>query len=96
MYNCVSLTEKPICSYSGHHNNTFYVKAALSPNDQYLLSGSSTNDAYIWRVDTPKADPMLLKGHHGEVTSVTWCSVDQGKVCKTPNSFNFSKNSFES
>ena len=81
MYNCASLTDKPICSYSGHLNSTFYVKAALSPDDQFLLSGSSSNDAYIWRVNTPEAAPMLLKGHLGEVTSVAWCPTDQGKVC---------------
>ena len=37
-------------SWRGHKNSTFYVKTALSPNDQFLLSGSSDDKAYIWDV----------------------------------------------
>ena len=84
MYNCSSLSKKPICTYSGHLNSTFYVKAALSPDDTYLLSGSSNNDAYVWKVNDPESMPFVLKGHVGEVTSVAWCSSDQGQVILSP------------
>ena len=81
MYSCTALGQEPLHIFSGHHNSTFYVKVALSPNDMYLLSGSSDNDAYIWSVEHPTAPPILLKGHLGEVTSVAWCPADQGTVC---------------
>ena len=81
MYSCTALGQEPLGIFSGHLNSTFYVKAALSPNDMYLMSGSSDNDAYIWNVTDPSAAPILLKGHLGEVTSVAWCPSDQGTVC---------------
>ena len=62
------------------------VKSALSSNDMYLLSGSSDNNAYIWKVSNPTDPPIVLKGHLGEVTSVAWCPSDQGKVCLIPTS----------
>ena len=80
MYSCTALGQEPLGIFSGHLNSTFYVKAALSPNDMYLISGSSDNDAYIWNVTDPSAAPILLKGHLGEVTSVAWCPSDQGTV----------------
>ncbi|XP_031562015.1 denticleless protein homolog B-like [Actinia tenebrosa] len=80
MYDCTVLKENPVHLFNGHLNSTFYVKSALSPDNTYLLSGSSDNNAYIWRVDEPKAAPFVLKGHEGEVTSVAWCPVDLGKV----------------
>lgn len=71
-YNISTYNETPVMQYTGHINSTFYVKASLSPDDRYLLSGSSDNDAYIWRTDT--SEPLLkLSGHEAEVTCVTWC-----------------------
>lgn len=81
MYECTVLKDNPIAAFTGHSNSTFYVKSAISPDDNYLLSGSSDNDAYLWNVKTPQAAPMVLKGHTKEVTSVDWCTVDVGKVC---------------
>lgn len=81
MYNCTALGQEPLATFSGHLNSTFYVKAALSPDNLYLISGSSDNETYIWKVSDPTAPPVLLKGHVGEVTSVAWCPSDQGKVC---------------
>ncbi|KAK3751474.1 hypothetical protein QZH41_009185 [Actinostola sp. cb2023] len=80
MYDCTVFKESPVYSFTGHQNSTFYVKATLSPDGNYLLSGSSDNDAYIWNVNVPQAPPMMLKGHMGEVTSVAWCPVDIGKL----------------
>ena len=79
-YSCTALGQEPLCIFYGHLNSTFYVKAALSPDDQYLISGSSDSNAYIWRVTDDTAAPILMTGHLGEVTSVAWCPSDQGKV----------------
>nr|XP_002736642.1 PREDICTED: denticleless protein homolog [Saccoglossus kowalevskii] len=49
-YDCAGLCTSPVARYTGHLNSTFYVKAALSSDDNYLLSGSSDDTAYIWQV----------------------------------------------
>ena len=41
---------------------TYYVQMSLSPDDRFLLSGSSDANAYIWQVDDPSADPVTLRG----------------------------------
>ncbi|XP_074658641.1 denticleless protein homolog [Tubulanus polymorphus] len=71
-YNCANCNPKPVATYKGHQNSTFYVKSSLSPDDRFLLTGSSDYHAYIYEVDKPKASPVMLKGHSGEVTSVCW------------------------
>ncbi|XP_068729272.1 denticleless protein homolog [Montipora capricornis] len=88
-YSCTALGQEPLGIFYGHLNSTFYVKAALSPDDQYLISGSSDSNTYIWRVTDDSAAPILMTGHLGEVTSVAWCPSDQGKVvtCSDDNSF---------
>lgn len=70
--------------FKGHKNGTFYVKACLSPDGRYLLSGSSDEHAYIWDTCNLKGDKYLpivkLVGHSAEVTSVAWCPVGEVKV----------------
>ena len=66
--------------FRGHVNSTFYVKAVLSPDDQYLLSGSSDGNAYIWQVSRPQSGPHVLRGHVNEVTGVDWCRADIGRL----------------
>lgn len=39
-----------VAIFNGHQNSTFYVKSSLSPDDQFLVSGSSDEAAYIWKV----------------------------------------------
>ncbi|XP_075386214.1 denticleless protein homolog [Tenrec ecaudatus] len=80
MFNMTGLKTSPVASFSGHLNSTFYVKASLSPDDQFLLSGSSDEAAYIWRVSTPWDPPTVLLGHSQEVTSVSWCPADFTKI----------------
>ncbi|PIK55187.1 putative denticleless protein-like isoform X1 [Apostichopus japonicus] len=80
-YDCVGvLSGQPAAKYSGHVNSTFYVKSLLSPDDQYLLSGSSDSNAYIWKTDEPDKPPIILSGHSGEVTAVAWSPIDKTKV----------------
>lgn len=70
---------RPVMTYSGSTNSTFYIKSSLSPDDQYLISGSSDERAYIWNVDYPK--PLLtLSGHTREVTSVAWAKTNDIRI----------------
>jgi len=66
--------------FHGHINSTFYVKAALSPDDRYLLTGSSDGNAYIWQVSRPRLAARVLQGHTSEVTGVDWCRTDVGRL----------------
>lgn len=74
------LKTSPVAVFSGHQNSTFYVKSSLSPDDQFLVSGSSDEAAYIWKVSTPSCPPTVLQGHSQEVTSVCWCPADFTKI----------------
>lgn len=66
-------------TYTGATNSTFYVKSNLSPDDQYLISGSSDEKAYIWNVDNPM--PMLtLTSHTREVTTVAWARTNDLRI----------------
>ncbi|KAM9316851.1 denticleless protein homolog [Gastrophryne carolinensis] len=80
MFNVAGLKTDPVSLFNGHLNSTFYIKSSLSPDDQFLLSGSSDHSAYIWQVSNPLAPPMMLQGHSQEVTSVTWCQSDFTKI----------------
>lgn len=61
-YDCVGvLSGQPAAKYSGHVNSTFYVKSLLSPDDQYLLSGSSDSNAYIWKVNSAPNHCQLME-----------------------------------
>ncbi|XP_069810339.1 denticleless protein homolog [Dendropsophus ebraccatus] len=80
MFNVAGLRSDPVSVFSGHHNSTFYIKSSLSPDGQFLLSGSSDHNAYIWQVSKPYAAPIMLQGHSQEVTSVTWSPTDFSKI----------------
>lgn len=83
-YNVSTYSQKPSMVYSGMQINTFYIKSCLSPDGQYLLSGSSDEKAYIWNIKHP--DPVVtLGGHNYEVTCVAWSqhqnNLDGGNMC---------------
>lgn len=70
-YNIGTYDTTPIMTYTGHQNNTFYIKSALSRDGSYLISGSSDECAYIWNLKNP--EPICkLTGHTAEVTCVAW------------------------
>lgn len=71
-YNLVSYSPKPLASYKGLLNSTFYIKSCLSPDGKYLLSGSSDERAYIWNLDHAAEPLVALAGHTVEVTCVAW------------------------
>lgn len=70
---------QPIINYTGLTNSTFYIKSSLSPDDQYLISGSKDDKAYIWNVKYSK--PILaLVGHEDEVTCVAWNKTNDLRI----------------
>lgn len=83
-YNISSYSKDPVMTYTGLQNNTFYIKSCISPDGNYLLSGSSDEKAYIWNLKNPQ--PMVaLTGHNFEVTCVAWSqhqnNLDGGNMC---------------
>lgn len=65
--------------YVGLVNKSFYIKSSLSPDGQYLLSGSSEEKAYIWNVNN--SQPLVaLCGHRAEVTCVAWSQTNDLRV----------------
>ncbi|XP_056213323.1 denticleless protein homolog [Falco biarmicus] len=80
MFNMASLRTTPVAVFSGHQNSTFYIKSSTSPDNQFLVSGSSDCNAYIWKVSEPSLPPWILTGHSQEVTSIAWCPSDFTKI----------------
>ncbi|XP_051501016.1 denticleless protein homolog [Myxocyprinus asiaticus] len=80
MFNISGLKTTPVAVFSGHSNSSFYVKSSVSPDDQFLASGSSDHNAFIWKISNPKQAPIVLQGHSQEVTSVAWCPTDFTKI----------------
>ncbi|TRY59876.1 hypothetical protein DNTS_013574 [Danionella cerebrum] len=80
MFNTSGLKTSPSAVFSGHCNSSFYVKSSISPDDQFLASGSSDHHAYIWKISHPNHAPVMLQGHCQEVTSVAWCPTDFTKI----------------
>ncbi|NXD28296.1 DTL protein, partial [Spelaeornis formosus] len=80
MFNMTGLRTAPVAVFSGHQNSTFYIKSNTSPDDQFLVSGSSDCNAYIWKVSEPSLPPRMLLGHSQEVTSIAWCPSDFAKI----------------
>ncbi|CAG8491104.1 5556_t:CDS:2 [Ambispora leptoticha] len=77
VYNAADLG-MPITRF--HHStyrcSSFYIRMELSPDDRYLISGSSDRGIHIWETDAPERPPIVLQGHKHEVTSVAWCRSD--------------------
>ncbi|CAL8317873.1 unnamed protein product [Merluccius merluccius] len=80
MFNVSGMKTSPVAVFSGHLNSSFYVKSTISPDDQFLASGSSDHHTYIWKLSDPKCPPMLLQGHSQEVTSIKWSPTDFTKI----------------
>ncbi|KAG7222725.1 hypothetical protein INR49_026334 [Caranx melampygus] len=79
-FNVSGIKTTPVSVFSGHQNSSFYVKSTISPDDQFLASGSSDNHTYIWKMSDPEHPPMMLQGHSEEVTCVSWCPTDFTKI----------------
>ncbi|XP_041351581.1 denticleless protein homolog [Gigantopelta aegis] len=80
MYDLITCSKSPLCVFRGHQNSEFYVRVSVSPNNDFLLSGSGDEMGYIWQIDKPSCSPVVLKCHSAEVTCVSWNPDDFTKV----------------
>ncbi|XP_051122888.1 uncharacterized protein LOC127245846 [Andrographis paniculata] len=87
LYNLLQLEKGPTKIFSGGRRDSFFVKAAISPDAANILSGSSDGNAYMWQVSKPHADPIILESHDGEVTAVDWCPSEMGKIATCSDDF---------
>ncbi|GAB0094634.1 Protein lethal(2)denticleless [Sergentomyia squamirostris] len=77
-YNIASYDREPMQKYTGFKNSSYYIRACLSPDGQYLLSGSSDERAYVWNVDCPRplvtlcGEESFSAGQDVEVSCVSW------------------------
>ncbi|KAJ1927571.1 hypothetical protein IWQ60_002828 [Tieghemiomyces parasiticus] len=50
-----------------------YLKMSISPDSNYLASGSTTGDIYVWSLHQPLSlAPVVLQSHRREVSAVSW------------------------
>lgn len=70
---------QPIINYSGLRNGSFYIKSTLSPDEKYLISGSTDGKAYIWNVGSSRPIHELI-GHADEVTCVAWAKTNELRI----------------
>uniref|UniRef100_A0A2N9FUV7 Uncharacterized protein n=1 Tax=Fagus sylvatica TaxID=28930 RepID=A0A2N9FUV7_FAGSY len=87
LYNVLQLEKGPLRSFSGCRIESFFVKSAISPDAAHIISGSSDGHAYIWKVNKPQEDPLVLESHDGEVTAVDWCPFEVGKIATSSDDF---------
>ncbi|KAK4751304.1 hypothetical protein SAY87_004786 [Trapa incisa] len=87
LYNILQLEKGPIKSFSGSRIESFYVKAAISPDANQIVSGSSDGNAYVWQVDNPDVGPISLNSHAGEVTAVAWSESVSNKLATCSDDF---------
>ncbi|XP_059614005.1 protein lethal(2)denticleless [Phlebotomus argentipes] len=77
-YNISSYDREPLQRYIGFKNSSYYIRACLSPDGQYLLSGSSDEKAYVWNVENPRpvvtlsGDESYSTSQEVEVSCVAW------------------------
>jgi WD40 repeat protein len=63
------------------HKSSFCVKSVLSPNGEYVLSGSSDANIYIWNASESGIEPIRLTGFHSmEVGAVDWGRNDRNFI----------------
>ncbi|KAI4387740.1 hypothetical protein MLD38_000146 [Melastoma candidum] len=93
LYDILRLEKGPVSIFTGCNIQSFYIKSVISPDSSYLLSGSSDGCGYIWQVDRPDADPIVLNCYSGpgEVTAVAWSPTGLGKFATCSDDFTVRK-----
>lgn len=79
-YSCSRKNPKLVSTYYGHKVGSFFVKMDVSPDGNFIISGSSDALAYVWKVSKPGVPVLKLSGHEAEVTAVAWCPSDVTKI----------------
>ncbi|XP_009597523.1 uncharacterized protein [Nicotiana tomentosiformis] len=87
LYSVLQADKGPVKTFKGCKIESFFVKSALSSDAAHILGGSSDGSAYVWQVNKPLEDPIMLKGHDEEVTALDWCTSETGKVATTSDDF---------
>lgn len=76
LYDTLQLEKGALRYLGGGRIESFFIKAAISPDASNIVCGSSNGKAYVWQVDKPQVEPTILKSHYEEVTAVDWCRSD--------------------
>ncbi|KAF5404034.1 Denticleless protein [Paragonimus heterotremus] len=79
-YDLTRPSTSPIFVYAGHQTDSFYIKLDVSPDDNFIVCGSSDRRAYIYAVGQRRQRPVVLSGHNGEVSVPRWCRADPSRV----------------
>ncbi|AES74373.1 putative transcription factor WD40-like family [Medicago truncatula] len=87
LYNTLQLEKGALRYFEGGRIESFFIKAAISPDASNIVCGSSNAKAYVWQVDKPQVEPTILKSHYEEVTAVDWCRSDNGKLATASDDF---------
>lgn len=87
LYNILQVEKGPLRYFEGGRIDSFFVKAAISPDASNIVCGSSNGKAYVWQVNKPQVEPTILKSHDEEVTAVDWCRSDIGKLATASDDF---------
>lgn len=85
---CHKLDENNKVKLSYHTNQSNFIKASLSQCENFLLTGSSDFNAYIYATNVnstssefrKKMPVIVLKGHTNEVTAVDWNPYDSNQL----------------
>ncbi|KAJ3084802.1 hypothetical protein HK102_000552 [Quaeritorhiza haematococci] len=66
---------------------SFFIKTTCSPDGRFVASGSMDGGIYVWEVDDPTKPPIMLKGHRGDITGLSWCrrDLDELASCSDDN-----------
>ncbi|KAK2706960.1 hypothetical protein QYM36_014853 [Artemia franciscana] len=88
-YNIASYDKKPVRQYKGHLVGSYHVKCDLSPDDRFLVSGSSDNYGYIWSTNGISSEPLAkLDGHGAEVSAVAWSNFEDLTLVTCSDDYN--------
>jgi len=71
-YDIINAVQRPISTYTGADIDSFFIKSSLSVDGNYLASGSSDNNVYIWNTSSPGGHVANLGPQEENVTCVAW------------------------
>ncbi len=69
--NLLLIDSEPPIKFVGLRSS-FYVKGCLSPDGDYVASGSSDGCLYIWELNNPEEPIVLQTGYLSELSCVDW------------------------
>ncbi|THD22241.1 Denticleless protein [Fasciola hepatica] len=79
-YDLLRNSTSPVFAYTGHQTDSFYIKLDVSPDDRYVICGSSDRRAHIYAIGQRRQCPIVLSGHNGEVSVPRWCRSDPTRI----------------